>query len=224
MLEAGTPTGGEHDPDHSKTGVLCCRLQAAMAACKRLILEAGAALLAVLRREVGVAEAFVSVLLQDTAFTGEPCQISILEAPSRPAAAECHQRPSVCEMVYCLLHCQVACAVGRLACHSGTSSAATICQIYRAEKTSCRRFRSFIIRITFVDFFPFQHLSSVLRRGGRAAGAAAPGLPAAAAPLPGAAQGAAGASCGILWIFHPKLGHCLCIYPTRCLFHCWPPL
>jgi hypothetical protein len=45
-------------------------LQAGTATCKRLLVEAGAALLAVLRQEVGVMEAFTSVLLQDTAFTG----------------------------------------------------------------------------------------------------------------------------------------------------------
>lgn len=40
--------------------------------CKRLGAEAGAALLVVLRREVGVIEAFTSALLQDAAFTGAP--------------------------------------------------------------------------------------------------------------------------------------------------------
>jgi len=46
--------------------------QPAAAMCKRLGAEAGAALLAVLRQEVGVIEAFTSALLQDAAFTGPP--------------------------------------------------------------------------------------------------------------------------------------------------------
>ena len=56
-----------HEPPNGRTLHL---LQAAAATCGRLLVEAGAALLAVLRKEVGAMDAFVSVLLQHTALTG----------------------------------------------------------------------------------------------------------------------------------------------------------